>query len=144
MQVPSRPALLYDLESPFTLVASPQAELDAMAARMKAAARAAEADRETLSAELAALRGELAAEQEAARTQTKASRAAAAAHADEIMHCNAQAAELSTQVSRREPSRALVPPSLHASVYPSLRSCNGPTRRSLRGKLSSPHRRRRR
>ena len=79
----------------------PQAELDAMAARMKAAARAAEADRETLSAELAALRGELAAEQEAARTQTKASRAAAAAHADEIMHCNAQAAELSTQVSRR-------------------------------------------
>lgn len=100
-----------------------------MAARMKAAARAAEADHETLSAELAALRGELAAEQEAARTQTKASRAAAAAHADEIMHCNAQAAELSTQVSRREPPHAPCHvPCMRASTPPCPRSCNEPMR----------------
>ena len=69
-----------------------------MAQRLKASERAAVSERDGLSEEIAALRKELALEQENGRTQTKASRAAAAAHADEIMHCTAQAAELSAQV----------------------------------------------
>lgn len=109
-----------------------------MAGRLKAAERMAAGDREAHEAAVAALRAELAAEQEAGRAQTKASRAAAAAHADELVHCSAQAAELSAQVSAL-PSHYLANHRLTPSFAPF--SCNVPRLRAHHLKPSCrPHR----